>query len=253
MRVVSAVKNICVALAVATCLAGCWNGGESEQDELDPYVVKGKNLVKSLDYEGAVDAYNKALEVNPKSATAHFELFWLHENKVVDYPAAIYHAERYLRLRTNASNAEVVRQRILGCKQEIAKTLPVGPVTPALQRDFDRLNNENRVLRQQIEQLTQRLAFLSTNRPPQVQAMLTNVTTPVPAILGAAASRTAAPTAPTAPTSSTLRTHVVKPGETMAVIARKYNIRTTALQNANPGVDPRRMKAGQTLRVPPSN
>lgn len=248
MRMVSAVKNLCAAIAVVVCLAGCWNGGESEQDELkDPHVVKGRNLVKSLDYEGAVDAYNKALEVNPRSATAHFELFWLHENKVVDYPAAIYHAERYLRLRTNASNAEVVRQRILGCKQEIAKTLPVGPVTPALQRDFDRLNTENRMLRQQIEQLTQRLAFLSTNRPPQVQAMLTNVTPAAPAILGANASRTATSTAPT------MRTHVVKPGETMAVIARKYNIRTTALQNSNPGVDPRRMKAGQTLRVPPSN
>jgi len=50
--------------------------------------------------------------------------------------------------------------------------------------------------------------------------------------------------------SASSRTHVVKPGETMAAVARRYQIRLPALQSANPGVDPKRLRAGQVLNLP---
>jgi membrane-bound lytic murein transglycosylase D len=45
-------------------------------------------------------------------------------------------------------------------------------------------------------------------------------------------------------------THRVARGETMGHIARRYGVSVAAVQQANPGVNPRRMQVGQTLRVP---
>jgi LysM repeat protein len=36
----------------------------------------------------------------------------------------------------------------------------------------------------------------------------------------------------------------------MAAVARKYHVSLTALQAANPGVTPTKMKVGQTLKLP---
>jgi membrane-bound lytic murein transglycosylase D len=48
------------------------------------------------------------------------------------------------------------------------------------------------------------------------------------------------------------RTHRVAAGETMDRIARRYGVSVSALRSANSGVDPRRMRVGQTLNVPGS-
>jgi membrane-bound lytic murein transglycosylase D len=49
---------------------------------------------------------------------------------------------------------------------------------------------------------------------------------------------------------ATTLTHRVARGETMGHIARRYGVSVAAVQSANPGVNPRRMQVGQTLRVP---
>jgi membrane-bound lytic murein transglycosylase D len=61
-----------------------------------------------------------------------------------------------------------------------------------------------------------------------------------------------APSAATASsrTAAAARTHRVRSGETMSGIARRYGVSAAALQAANSGVNPRRMRVGQTLRVP---
>lgn len=45
-------------------------------------------------------------------------------------------------------------------------------------------------------------------------------------------------------------THRVRPGETLSHIGRRYGVTVAALRGANGNVDPRRIRAGQTLRVP---
>jgi membrane-bound lytic murein transglycosylase D len=45
-------------------------------------------------------------------------------------------------------------------------------------------------------------------------------------------------------------THVVSRGETMGAIARRYGVSMAAVQAANPGVHPRRLRVGQTLIIP---
>ena len=46
------------------------------------------------------------------------------------------------------------------------------------------------------------------------------------------------------------RTYTIKSGETMASIARKQGVSLTALQSANPGVNPKKLRAGQTVNLP---
>ncbi len=45
--------------------------------------------------------------------------------------------------------------------------------------------------------------------------------------------------------------HVVASGETLAAIARKHGLSLTALEEANPGVNPKKLHVGQVLVLPP--
>src|SRR5215467_15767095 len=108
-----------ILLAGSLAITGCTLTDVSQGDEeKEPHFLEGKARVNSLDYAGAIESFEKALEVNPKSASAHFELGCLCDQREADPAAAIYHYDRYLRLRPQAENAEIVRTRILGCKQE---------------------------------------------------------------------------------------------------------------------------------------
>ena len=104
-----------------------------------------------MDFKGAIESFEKAVEVNPKSAPAHFELGWLFDQKESDPAAAIYHYERYLKLSPNSGKEEMVKTRVLACKQQLAQTVSLGPVTERQQREFEQLAEENKRLREEIE------------------------------------------------------------------------------------------------------
>ena len=84
--------------------------GESQVDEeKEPHFLEGKERVNSLDYDGEIDSFEKALQVNPRSASAYFELGCLCDQRQSDPAAAIYHYMHYLKLRPNGENAERAR------------------------------------------------------------------------------------------------------------------------------------------------
>jgi membrane-bound lytic murein transglycosylase D len=58
----------------------------------------------------------------------------------------------------------------------------------------------------------------------------------------------AEPSASTAPQAA--RTHRVARGETLSHIAKRYGLSVNALRSANSGLDPRRIRVGQSVRVP---
>src|SRR5689334_6685174 len=98
---------LCCAIAclLALGLSGCFQAGDGQLDEQkEPHFLSGKNRVNGMDYPGAIESFEKALEVNPHSASAHFELAWLCEDKVGDPAAAIYHYERFLKYTPSASS-----------------------------------------------------------------------------------------------------------------------------------------------------
>jgi tetratricopeptide (TPR) repeat protein len=224
-----------IFLSLAICGNGCIPGDSHVDEEKDPHFQRGRNLAGNQDFKGAVAEYEKALETNPQSGAAHFELGWLYDTKISDPAAAIYHYERYLQLRPNSRRAQSidVEERIRGCKRELAGTEFPLPNNQNLQREVDKLTAENLALQQQLDALR-----------GQLQA----------AASSAAQSRVAVSTfargAPVAPAPPRLHVHVVKERETISSIAAQYGVKTSTVLALNPHVDPRRLQVGQSLNLP---
>jgi len=243
-------------------LAGCFPSSQSSLDEeREPHFLAGRARVSSMDYKGAMEAFEKALEVNPRSASAHLELGLLCEKDETDCAAAIYHFDRFLELRPDAENAAVIKSHILACKQELAKTVSLGPVTQSMQRQFDQLAEENRRLRDEVEKW--RAYYNSrSNTPTSPPAGQWPPSQPpsnrTATVAGAGPSalpgsdQTGAGTAsrPTGGSAVSTRTYKVQPGDTPASIARRNGIKVEALMAANPGLNPTRLQIGQTVNVP---
>lgn len=245
-----------------------WSGctpisGLNEDEEKNPHFLAGKSRLNSMDYNGAIEAFEKALEANPHSASAHFELGLLYEQRMNDFATAIYHYQKHLDLRPKSNVAEMVRQRISSCKVELAKTVAFSLVNQQVHAGLDRLTSENAALRQQVEQLKALLAQQNASReirsspisnsPTQDQiATATNRAVPPTKERYAPASVPVEP----APTTS-VKTHLVRRGDTLASIARENGVPNSKLQAAiakfqaaNPGLDPRRLRVGQAIKIP---
>jgi tetratricopeptide (TPR) repeat protein len=260
--------SLCAATAtVLLAMCGCEPPDSRQQDEeKEQHYVLARGRVNAMDYEGAVEGFKESLEVNPRSAAAHYQLAWLYDTKISDPAAAIYHYQEYLRLTPKADNAEVVRQRVTGCKQQLAADVLPLPSTPAAQRQIENLAETNRLLQAQIAQLNDSLkkwsdyaAGLQAGRPgtsPQDRPDALPSGASIAADYGVASSARDTGAGATrqqgaaAQTTARTRTHVVVAGETMAAIARKHGVSLPALQAANPGVVPTKLKVGQTLSLP---
>ncbi len=252
------------------CAAGCIPTRDSAQDEQrDPDFLRGQELRQRLDHTGAAAAFERALEASPRSASAHFELGLLFEQPLNDPAAAIYHFERFLRLRPTSDRAEIVRQRVNNCKMELARVFLIAPNTPSMQKELHKLKTEverlglvNNQLRRQAETLPAQAparSVASASPPVNVvaaqSAPLTKASapatiparpamTPVALTMPAAAPKSAKVAAPTA------RTHTVKQGDIPATIAKQHGLKLETLLAANPNLDPKRMKIGQIVTIP---
>lgn len=269
-------------------LSGCVPIAETPADEeKDPNFIEGRNHLNMMDYKGAIEAFERAVQANPRNASAHFELGVLYDDRMKDPLKAAYYYQKHLELRPKSEYLEAARQRLQGCKMEIGKMVGFVVVNEQVHKDLARLTNELALARQMNEQLrvqlaaeptvvTQWMKFTVTNYftnyvqvagaapNPITQVPRTVVTNPPPRI-------TPAPVAPTnvnrpmqqraavnaqtsaraiTPPAARMRTHVVRSGDTLSNVARRYRISLQRLQAANPSVDPRRLRAGQTLNIP---
>lgn len=75
---------------------------------------------------------------------------------------------------------------------------------------------------------------------------------PSKATASAPAAAVTAPVATTAPAKAATSsiTHVVKAGETLGVIAKKYQVKVGEIATANNIADPTKIRVGQTLKIP---
>jgi len=102
-------------------LGGCFPTASSQDEEKNPYFVAGKDRVAARDYQGAVEAFEKALKstrirrwrtTNSGAVRAARERL----------PAAIYHYNQVLKLRPQgAYPAENAKQRIPGCSSRCSE------------------------------------------------------------------------------------------------------------------------------------
>ena len=246
---------------LAVALSGCMPSGRSPlSEEKEPHFVLGKGRVNSMDYQGAIEAFEQSLEANPHSAAAHFELGWLYDEKASDPAAAIFHYQQYLKLNPNADNADVIKQRIYRCKQQLAADVLPLPSAPAAQQQLEKLAEQNRQLQDEVGKwrayYASQLAAAKTNATPTpVYSTPEPTTNPTPIQSGQNVSpapvvaSTSRPTNPK-PAAAAPRTHTVVAGETAAGIARKLGMKLGALQEANPGVNLSRIHTGQVLNLP---
>ena len=70
----------------------------------------------------------------------------LYEEKVPDPAAAIYHYQQYLKLNPNAGNADVIKQHIEACKQQLAADVLPCRASSAAQQQLEQLAEQNRQL-----------------------------------------------------------------------------------------------------------
>ena len=240
------IRFLLLLVAPAVLLNACSPTAGRSSEEKEPHFVLGQSRVNAMDYQGAVDAFEESLEVNPHSSAAHFELGWLYEQKVPDPAAAIYHFQKYLKLNPNADNAALVKQHIEACRQQLAADVLSLPSASATQVQLEKLVEQNRQLQDQVNRWQAYATQLSarTNASGNAGAPANPVGGPTPVPAG-----NANPNVGNRPATST-KTHTVASGETAARISLKYNVKLTALQAANPGVNLTKLRVGQVLNLP---
>ena len=260
-------RSVAAALLLLICFGCSPTATVPVDEERNPYFVEGKERIGTRDYKGAIAAFEKALEENPRSALAHFELGFLYEQhsaqREEDYVAALYHYNQVVRLRPHIYPADNARQRIASCKQELVRSQSIAPVYQQTIRELDRLKEENGQLRRQIETLQAQVASqfvaptsLGNTSQQQTQGSGPTTVSKTPAEPNdtpiAVATNSTSSIARERPSQSSraFRTHTVRARETPYSIARSYGIKVDALLTANPGLDAHRMKTGQTINVP---
>jgi LysM repeat protein len=240
-RTVFSIFAVCLGVALNGCDPSDQNGAD---DEKEPHFVLGQNRVNAMDYSGAVEAFEESLEANPHSAQAHYQLAMLYGEKENNPAAAIYHYQQYLRFDPKAPNADIVNQHIDTCKQQLAADVLTLPSSSAAQQQLQQLADKNRQLQDEVDKwrayYASQLAMVKTNQPPTP-----NNIAPQPAVV--------IPSQPMAanPPVTKPRTHTVAAGETPAAIARKSGVNLNTLLAANPGLNPRKLRVGQIINLPP--
>jgi tetratricopeptide (TPR) repeat protein len=267
----SFVIRLLFVMLLGIALSGC---APSDQDEeKEPHFVLGQSRINAMDYQGAVEAFEESLDVNPHSAAAHYQLGMLYENQESDPAAAIYHYEQYLKYDPTAENADIIRQHIAGCKQQLAAGVLPLPSSSQAQDQLEKLVEQNRQLQQQVTTLQDALNQwstwysnytnqLATQRSAQI-APQNNVTQPQPQTQTQYTEQPQQPVAtqspgvnPTYPqtysgnTTAHTHTHVVEHGETAMAICRKYGIKLSDLETANPSTNLTRLRVGEVLNIP---
>lgn len=245
-------------------LSGCVPSDQDEEKE--PHYVLGMSRVNAMDYQGAVESFEESLEVNPHSAAAHYQLAMLYENQQSDPAAAIYHYEQYLKYDPTAENAEIIRQHIASCKQQLAADVLPLPSAPEAQEQLEKLVEQNRQLQQQVDNLQATVKqwdqwyanemAARSNAAVQQAPVVSQPTEsqapsepPQPATPQQPISQPFIPTYTGKPIAHT-HTHTVERGETAMAICRRFGIRLSDLEAANPVMNPSRLHVGQVLNIP---
>ena len=266
-------------LAAALLGAGCDRLTKGEDDERhEANFLNAINLQTQGRDDEALKAFNRALEANPQSASAHREIGQLCLDKKRDYALAVFHLRRHQQIKASRSSKTTKDPGDYAVEQQIkqAQILLAAEFTDQIgqqqnQSKIDELKRRNAELETTVTRLNQQIALrgapvvVANPAPPppspqvQTQAAAVPVKDLAPGPVAAAApaavvrptdTKTGSPAPKPASRASAARTHVVKAGEVPAAIARRYGISVQELMAVNKGIDPRRMRAGQTLNLP---
>jgi tetratricopeptide (TPR) repeat protein len=152
------------------------------------------------DFHGAIAYYEASLDTSPESAETHYLMGLIYADKLRSPMDALHHFERYLRLAPRGKYVKEARAYRKEGEQKLLSTLTKG--SPNNQQEAVRLlKNDNLSLRNALVELRAKKNAMPPPKSPEGRKKGEQVQRPVP------------------PGS---RTHVVKSGETLAVLAVKY-------------------------------
>lgn len=268
----------CLSLVlIALAIGGCdWLNRPAGDPRREGNYQDGLRWADQGRWDNARESYYRALEANPQNLFAHLALGDLYRARLTNQgPAqvmAMYHYQRYLEIGRGQNNGEFRDQSatdgIRNAEVELARRYAERMFRDQQQFELENLRKTNSMLLQKIDVLNHHIGILSrqvvsqTNPlvpPPQERfaTLPTNppanqIRTPPPAnVQGTTLQGGGAPTRPgTATTPSQPRTHRILANESFSSIARQYRVTVPALQAANPSVDARRLRPGQTLVIP---
>ena len=174
----------------------------------------------------AINLYEAALDDSPHCADIHYKLALLYEDKMKDPLNALHHFKRYLVLSPNGPHANEVKDLVK--HDEVILLTSLSGDSVVTRAEAARLRNENLALRKQLED-----GRSGPDSDPE--KTLAHESTTIKKTGG--------------------RTYVVRSGDTLASISRKF-YRTSAhwkqILNANKKNidDPEKLKVGQSLFIP---
>jgi LysM repeat protein len=189
-------------------------------------IKDAENKTADGNFLRAIALYESALDDSPRAAEVHYRLALLYDDKMHDPLHALHHYKRYLTLAPSGPHASDVKNFMKKAELELGTSLSGDAVVS--HSEAARLKNENLALRKELDDLR-------AHRPPEV-AKTDNRTADKKSSAGS-------------------RTYVVREGDTLASISRKFykssghwkKIRD-ANRNAIP--DPTKLKPGTTLTIP---
>ena len=182
------------------------------------------------DFQRAINLYEAALDDSPRCAEVHYKLALLYDDKLNDPVSALHHFRRYLVLSPNGSHANDAKNSIR--RDELAALTSLSGDSVVTRAEAAQLRNENLALHRQLDART------GTSQSPS----------------GKLQTREAA-SAKTGGSKSDSRTYVVREGDTLASISRRFyksSKRWHQILEANKGSihNPKKLTAGQTLVIP---
>src|SRR6266536_1646383 len=182
------------------------------------------------DFDRAINLYEAALDDSPRCAEIHYKLALLYDDKMNDPLNALHHFKRYLALSPNGSHASDVKNSVK--RDEIAVVTSLSGDSVVTRAEAARLRNENLNLHKELEARS----------------------APLPIGSGKAQARDAS-YKKTASRKSEGRTYVVRSGDTLVSISRKFyksSTRWKTILDANKQEirDPKKLTVGQSLIIP---
>lgn len=182
------------------------------------------------DYLRAINLYEAALDDSPSCADIHYKIALLYDDKMNDPLNALHHFKRYLILNPNGTRASDVKNLIK--RDEVALLTSLSGDSVVTRTEAARLRNENLNLRKEMEERSMK-PRVPVEKLQSHDSPLENKET----------------------RKSGSRTYVVRPGDTLFSIARKFyksSSRWKEIRDANKGNvgDGTKLKPGETLTIP---
>jgi LysM repeat protein len=218
-------------LGLALCIGGCDGMITSRQAQV---IKDAESKTADGNFLRAITLYESALDGSAKSAEIHYRLALLYDDKMRDPLNALHHFKRYLTLAPTGPHASEVKNFMKKDELELGTSLSGDSVVS--RAEAARLKNENLTLRKDLDEQRARISSAAPEKSSN-------------------AGRTEKASDAAGKTPRASRTYVVREGDTMASISRKFyksSGKWKKIRDANRSIvsDPGKLKPGQTLTIP---